>query len=321
MNLNSPEQIEQLLEKFQRQACSQEEIQQLHAWLELQAASGAGPDFVNEEDKLLVKNRIQGVVLSSIAAQTANTGRWNNKKRWLGYAAVAAGVLLVVVGVTWFSQDQPREIIVASAPGRIDSVVLPDGSKVWLNSNTELAYHSNFARKRTLELRRGEAFFEVHKDSAHPFTVQSQEVNTVVKGTSFSVKRVRLTGDIKVSVVTGKVLVSRQHDTLGFLLPHQRLRYAAQNRLIKVDSILTGEANGWVKGELFLQNASLAEVIQWLQDHFNVKVDNKHRIYGGEYYLQAKNDISLPEILKILNLLGKKNHVQFSLDNRTIFIQ
>jgi transmembrane sensor len=52
-----------------------------------------------------------------------------------------------------------------------------------------------------------------------------------------------------------------------------------------------------------------------------VTIQNKKSTYRGVYYLQAKSDIPLPEVLKILNLLGKKEQVQFSLQGHTIIIQ
>ena len=240
--------------------------------------------------------------------------------RWMRYAAAAA-VILLIGSTVWFISGRPRRMVVASMPGQIEKIALPDGSTVWLNDNTEIAYYSDFTRHRSIELKKGEAFFEVKKDAAHPFTVQSNEVQTTVKGTSFSVKMIDRTGDIKVSVVTGKVLVHNQQDTLGVLVPRQRLRFTHQSNAAAIDSVQAGEANAWMQGESFLQNASLNEVIQWLHDHFNVKVNNKRLNYTGEYYLQVKRDISLQEIIKILNLLGSKDKVQFILNNQTVIIQ
>lgn len=312
MSLDRQERIRQLLEKYRQQACSEEEIQQLYQWLEEEAAAGEGWKFAGDEEKTQLKNSLRQAVFSSIEKPA--------KRHWLRYAAVAAGFLLCV-GIIRHFISVPGEIAVASEPGKTRKLNLPDGTTVWLNDNTELAYRSNFENNRTLELRKGEAFFLVKKDAAHPFIVKSDHVNTAVLGTSFSVKLIRSTGDVKVSVVTGKVAVSRQEDTLGYLLPGQRLRYFNQKGAAVKDSVLTGEADGWIHGDLFLQDASLAEVIQWLQDHFNVKVNNQQHKSAGQYYLQAKSDISLPEILKILNLLGEKNQVQFSLHDHTVMIQ
>jgi len=61
-------------------------------------------------------------------------------------------------------------------------------------------------------------------------------------------------------------------------------------------------------------------VIQWLQNHFNVKVQNSRPINAGNYYLQVKRDISLPEVISILNLLGAKDNIRFELNNETVII-
>ena len=321
--MNREDQIRQLLEKYERQQCTPEEIRQLHQWLEQQAGIGKPLEFTDAKDKEALKNKIKDSILSSITTTEEGIHEPAVRRPWIRHVSMAAAILLCVWGLIWLTRA-PREILVASTPGKIEKVILPDGSTAWLNDNSEVVYHSDFGHRRSLELRKGEVFLEVKKDPDHPFTLQAQELTTTVLGTSFSAKIIGSTGLIKVSVATGKVSVSRQKDTLGFLLPHQRLRYDKRSGKSGIDSVLSGEPNGWIGGDLFLQNASLGEVIQWLQDHFEVKINidnNKHRIYAGEYYLQAKSDIPLPEVLKILNLLGTKDHVKFELQHQTIIIQ
>lgn len=315
--MNQQEYIDQLLEKFKRNACSEEELQELYNWLDKQSAEGAGYSFADDNARLLIQRRMQNAVFAAVNANPP--AKVIKQYQWMKYAA-AAVIILLCSSVVYFI-SRPSLVIVAAAPGKVEKKVLPDGSIVWLNDNSSIAYYSNFARHRTIELQKGEAFFEVKKDPVHPFTVQSNNVNTTVKGTSFSVKKIDRTGDIKVSVVTGKVLVHKQQDTLGFLLPGQRLRFSKQLAKATIDSIQAGEANAWIQGEMFLQNASLHEVTQWLHDHFNVTVQNKRSDYKGEYHLQVKRDISLQEVIRILNLLAAKDHIQFSLHNQTVFIQ
>jgi transmembrane sensor len=316
--LNKHEHINQLLEKYRQQACTAEELQELHSWLDEQAAAGQPYLFNGEEEKSQLKNKIQQAVLGAMPAPAPV--RKINPLRWMRYAAAAVGIIVLGVTIAYFF-NRPHRIIVAAAPGKMERAVLPDGSTVWLNDNSEVSYYSNFAGHRNIELTKGEAFFQVMKDAAHPFTVQSHDISTTVKGTSFSVKMIAGTGDIKVSVVTGKVLVHKQQDTLGFLLPGDRLRFRRRLAATTVDKVQPGEANAWMNGELFLQNASLNEVTQWLHDHFNVTIENRRTNYTGDYYLQVKKDITLPEIIKILNLLGSKDHIQFSQNNQTVIIQ
>jgi transmembrane sensor len=315
--LNHQERIDQLLEKFKRNACSEEELQELYNWLDQQSAAGPAYSFADEDARLVLKHRMRDAVFAAVS--TTPPEKAILRFRWIKYAAAA--VTLIVFSTVVYMISRPRQVIVTAAYGQVEKKVLPDGSIVWLNDNSSIAYYSNFSGHRTIELQKGEAFFEVKKDAAHPFTVLSNKVSTTVKGTSFSVKMIDRTGDIKVSVVTGKVLVHKQQDTLGYLLPGQRLRFSKQQANATIDSIQNGEANAWIQGELFLQNASLHEVVQWLHDHFNITVKNGRTEYKGEYYLQVKRDISLQEVIRILNLLGSKDHIQFSLHNQTVFIQ
>ena len=315
--MNHQEYIDQLLEKFKRNACSEEELQELYNWLDKQSAAGEGYSFANDNARLLLKSRMRDAVFAAVIPNPpVKTG---NRFHWIKYAAAAAIIVLCSCVVYFISL--PRQVVVAAAPGKVEKKVLPDGSTVWLNDNSTILYYTNFSRHRDIVLQKGEAFFEVKKDSTHPFTVLSNNVSTTVKGTSFSVKMIDRTGDIKVSVVTGKVLVHKQQDTLGFLLPGQRLRFNKHKAAAIIDAVQTGEANAWIQGEQFLQNASLNEVIQWLHDHFNITVKNSRTDYTGEYYLQVKRDISLQEVIRILNLLGSKDHIQFLLHNQTVFIQ
>ena len=315
--MNQQQHIDGLLDKFRRNACTPEELQELHRWLDEQAAAGNDYIFTNEEEKvqarLNMRRRVmEAVTMSSPVRAITRTG-------WKKYAAAAA-VLLAGSSVLWYYASRPKLITIAAAPGQVVKKALPDGSTVWLNDNSELTYYSNFSHERTIVLQRGEAFFQVKKDATHPFTVQSKDVNTTVKGTSFSVKMIGEAGDIKVSVVTGKVLVHKQRDTLGYLTPGQRLRFVHQIDASLIDHVQPGEANAWIAGELFLQNAPLSEVIQWLQNHFNVKVQNSRATNTGNYYLQVKRDISLPEVIGILNLLGAKDSIRFELNNETVII-
>lgn len=315
--MNHPQHIDQLLEKFSRKACSEQELQELYNWLDERSAAGEGYSFANENARLLLKSRMRDAVFAAVMPKPPVKSI--NRFRWLKYAAAALLLLTGSSVVYWFAR--PVEVVVTAQAGKVEKKILPDGSTVWLNDNSAVSYYSDFARHRNIELKKGEAFFEVKKDAAHPFTVLSNNVSTTVKGTSFSVKMIGRTGDIKVSVVTGKVLVHKQQDTLGLLAPGQRLRYIKQQATAITDNVQTGEANAWIQGDQFLQNATLQEVIQWLQDHFNVKVKNRRTNYKGDYYLQVKGDITLSEAISILNLLGTKDHIQFSLNNQTVFIQ
>jgi transmembrane sensor len=312
-NLNSDEYIQSLLKKYADNECSEEELAALHNWLDAKAAEGDDYKFIDEEDKKRAHDEIFGntVVVTEVPVK---------RVKWWRYFSVAASLLCLVAGVYYFSSANKKMIALNTIAGHVSKEVLPDGSTIWLNENTQVVYASDFENNRSLEIKGGEVFFEVKKDAAHPFTVITNDVHTVVKGTSFSVKKM-MAGDVKVSVVTGKVLVGKQADTLGFILPGQRLRYSSGSKKVRIDSSLSLEANGWINGEILLQNVSVNEVADWLQNHFSVNVENRRDGYAGEYHLQVDKNITIGKVLNILNLLGAKNNVRFSLQNNTVIIQ
>jgi transmembrane sensor len=92
-------------------------------------------------------------------------------------------------------------------------VSLPDGSKIFLNRNSELSYHAGFGKqKRDVKLR-GEAFFNISADASKPFIIDAGKARVKVVGTSFNVITNNGESAVEVFVETGKVLVSDNSGT------------------------------------------------------------------------------------------------------------
>ncbi len=102
-----------------------------------------------------------------------------------------------------------KKIIVATTMNQKDiEVALPDGSKIYLNRNSELSYRSNFGKKdRNVKLT-GEAFFEISPDITKPFVIDAGKAKVKVVGTSFNVITSNSESSVEVFVKTGKVIVS-----------------------------------------------------------------------------------------------------------------
>ena len=119
----------------------------------------------------------------------SHTGRTVHMQWW--HKAVAAAAIIVIIGCAaiWsFSGSTATQTYLCSAPaGSKTQVTLPDGSKVWLNGGSSLAYTNQFNNdNRRVELH-GEAYFEVQKRQGKPFTVHTQGYDVTVKGTKFNV--------------------------------------------------------------------------------------------------------------------------------------
>lgn len=109
--------------------------------------------------------------------------------RWTRIAAVLLLLLGIGYGIgSWKEHSAPDVIVqnqLITAKGSKGRFTLPDGSVVWLNSETKLTYPNQFADDRRLVSLEGEAYFEVAKDAKKPFVVQAGEIDVEVLGTCF----------------------------------------------------------------------------------------------------------------------------------------
>jgi transmembrane sensor len=132
----------------------------------------------------------------------------------------AAAIIVISLGIAAAYVINPgifsKKITIASNNDQKNILVsLPDGSRIFLNRNSELSYRSNFGgRGRNVALT-GEAFFEIAPDISKPFIIDAGEARVKVVGTSFNVITMNKESAVEVFVKTGKVLLS---DNLGSAL-------------------------------------------------------------------------------------------------------
>lgn len=307
------EHIQDLLHKYEQGICTEEENIALQQWLD-DLAGQAGEYVFAPDEKQRVKRRLLASVLKRGSHGSENVLLIRIRQ------AMAAAAVITMAAVSWWWFHQPHVIKVRSG-NEVARVVLPDSSVIWLNKNAEIAYNKAFTQHRYVQLQQGEAFFDVKKDTAHPFTIQSGAVTTTVKGTSFSVTKDYYNNGIKVAVLTGRVAVSSGKDTMAVLTPGWRIRYVPGVSTVLEDAIQPASINGWIHGETVLQQATVKEVASWLHTSFNVQVNNRNDKYTGNYYLSFKKGITLPEALRIINLVSAGQHAHFSLHHNVVTIE
>jgi transmembrane sensor len=158
---------------------------------------------------------------NGLLSETVKIDTRNNLKTFIRIAAVA--LIIIGFGTTMFylnrSNDLSGKIVIASGTNeRNKEVSLPDGSKIYLNRNSELLYNKDLgktARKVTLK---GEAFFEITKDPSKPFIIDAGKASIKVLGTSFSVLTNNSKNAVEVFVRTGTVMVSDNSGTQNLVL-------------------------------------------------------------------------------------------------------
>lgn len=202
----------------------------------------------------------------------SHTGRTVHMQWW--HKAVAAAAIIVIIGCAaiWsFSGSTATQTYLCSAPaGSKTQVTLPDGSKVWLNGGSSLAYTNQFNDdNRRVELH-GEAYFEVQKHQGKPFTVHTQGYDVTVKGTKFNVSAYDDDPISTTTLMEGKVELSDGKQNLS-LAPGDAVQLDKATGQLQRHAT-DGFADGWRSGRLMYPDITLEQFVRVLSRQYNVNV-------------------------------------------------
>jgi len=191
---------------------------------------------------------------------------------------VAFFILLMAMPVVFFfgkkqgfSSDSFTTI--SCAPGDKTTVVLPDSSKVYLNSGSKLIFNNNFNEGERQVFLNGEAFFSVTKDKSSPFIVKAGEIEVEVMGTEFNLKAYPEENKISATLVEGSLRVSSKNRS-AVIKPNQKLVYEKDSQSMKIQLLAdTTPETEWKEGRLVFRNESLADLELKLERWFDVDID------------------------------------------------
>jgi len=219
-------------------------------------------------------------------------------------------VILVSVGflVTYIARqnrDTEMEWISANTTSGIKDIILDDGTHVWLNKNSEITYSGKFKGSiREIGLK-GEAYFEVERNRRKPFIIHVAASEIRVLGTRFNVKSGRITSDVIVTVVSGRVSLCDTSDTDNRIIlgpGEQGLNFQEIAELVKKEN---DDMNflAWKTGILVFENAPLEEVCNALSGYFNRPFIMDNIIMFKDKTLTTTLDNKdLADVMKILEI-------------------
>lgn len=206
-------------------------------------------------------------------------------------------------------------------------VVLPDGSKVWLNAASTIRFPLSFTGSERRVVITGEAFFDVVQlkrgQQKIPFMVSilqpsgasSGEVQ--VLGTRFNINAYNDEMSIKTTLMKGSVrfVPSDKPELAKLIVPGQQAEYH-QNGSLEIRTPDTSSIVGWREGRFNFQNESIQSIMRQLARWYNVKVVFQDNI-EARFVATFPRDIQLGEMLKILE---KTNIIRFSIDGKTVTV-
>jgi transmembrane sensor len=238
---------------------------------------------------------------------------------WLSAAAMLIGISALAFWFTAYknSKTQTETYVSGKAgAGKMLVIYLNDGTKVTLNSGSELLYPEKFDEGKREVYLNGEAYFEVAHNPSKSFLVHSGKVVTSVLGTSFNVMAYPAMSKMSVTVLTGKVAVKNTStQKLVTLLPKQRASLNIEKDVFNVDSVKdVAEMIAWSRGELIFDNATLEEIALKVGNKFGISVkvrneEKKERRITGTF-----NKQSFKEIMKAVTHLTETTYKQTEQD-------
>jgi transmembrane sensor len=212
-------------------------------------------DNDDPEDTLLDGETLNAGVSEPIRAPATGEARSRRPFR-IGTLSLAASLLLAV-GVGAYVWVVPEGGRYATPIGGVASVAMTDGSRVTLNTDTEIRVSLTLTERR-VDLRRGEAFFEVAKDPKRPFVVSAGGKRVIAVGTQFSVRRDA--EDVEVVVTEGKVRVEDAGETV--LTPGSIAHAGDAGVLVQRKTIPEAQEHlSWRTGVLMFRDETLGEAV------------------------------------------------------------
>ncbi|WP_163710064.1 FecR family protein [Mangrovibacterium lignilyticum] len=156
-------------------------------------------------------------------------------------------------------------------------LVLPDGSKVWLNSETELSYTVPFKdNERRVELK-GEAYFEVAHDKSKPFIVATPSQTIQVLGTQFNVSAYTEDQSTVTTLVEGKVQVeldaSLKSTDKIVLKPNEQLVLNTKTAVVELKEVDTSVYTAWKDGRFVFRNEPLESLLKKISRWYDVDIN------------------------------------------------
>lgn len=195
-------------------------------------------------------------------------------------------------------------------------LILPDGSKVWLNAASSIRYPTAFAGKERLVEVSGEAYFEIERNVQQPFVVSLQQDNRVeVLGTSFNVNAYTDEPAMQTTLLEGAVRVSNNSGS-AVLSPGQQAVVAGNNSIRVIQAKNPAQAVAWKDGLFNFEGASLDDVMRQLARWYDISVVYEKGIPDIGFGGKIGRDLTLTGVLNILERTG----VHFRLEGKTLIV-
>jgi len=242
-------------------------------------------------------------------------------------AAVLILALASTILVYTLQKRNQEEIESISTTTTKSFKLLADGTKIWLNKNSVLSYNSSFGKeKREISLK-GEAYFDVVKNSAIPLFIHAGNITIEVKGTAFNVNAYTDKAYVQVALIRGLIQVSHEKDSKNIVLLKPNQKLTIPNALVNGTSKFTIEPintvsllneTKWTSDTLIFRKEKLKDLAIQLEKKYELKIEIqsahlKERRFSGTFTTET--------IKQVLDALKLSYPLTYTISNKVVIIK
>lgn len=334
----------ELIRKYVRGELDGKELAEVEATLQQDASAKeyfaevlAEDAFSSMPDRFYSGTDFQEKILPGTGAGRSRLGILAG--RMLRVAVVVAAVLFVPLAVYEIMRihdgyyDESRTVFLSGTPMESDSepeitqcvkagvrgmVELPDGSQVWLNSDSEISFPARFDSSARLVSLKGEAYFKVVKDSHRPMFIECRDdILVKVTGTEFNITSYENDDSFNLLLVSGELTVEdRSRERIYSVKPSQQLTLYDDRVMKPVRTTpVVEDMTAWKDGKLIFDDTPMPEVIKRLERWFGIRIILEDESLLDDRFTATFTSESVTRVFDILKL---SSSVDYELDDNIV---
>lgn len=206
---------------------------------------------------------------------------------------------------------------IATPRGGEFTIILSDGTTVWLNAASSLKFPTVFSGdKRVVELT-GEAYLKVAEDPQHPFEVKIRDVNVAVLGTQFNVMGYEDEAAIITTLVSGAVRVTAPGNGGKLLAPGEHAVLKNSTGQLYVEKADVGEEVAWKNGSIQFERTNIRQIMRQVSRWYDVDIKYRGDVEDMDFTCAISRKDKLSKLLSLLEMTAA---VHFTMEGNTIIV-
>jgi transmembrane sensor len=320
-----------LFAKYLQRSCSPQEVEELVNLLgQAEAEESLSEPMRLVWEELKNKETVYGVDWDRMYVAVTNSEDFpeilanrQHRVHWWKYAAAASVISLIILSVYWATsgsntgKNTSKETAFVSATSNEvrpvnnrQTIHLPDGSTVVLNTGSKLNYPSAFTNDRRDVYLAGEGFFDIQHDAGKPFFVHIGKISVRVLGTAFNIKTDGSEEKIEVTVTRGKVQVLNENKSVGIITASEQLSYNRATEIGFTKKVDTIPVIAWKPAEIYFNDITLEEAAQKIEQRFGTPVEFENSSAKNcRVTATFSEDDLLEEILTVICAVSKTEYI------------